>query len=198
VRPAVAQKFNPDGTAHGQWSWFAIADSKERGGRKGPGGDWFADGRQGQDACAEAVKVAGISFNGGHAPGFNVTAAQRYRAERDAPDSWAERDGVKCTGQKHGTEYAMTRGPVGDGVKIGGSGDAYWRKPLEAKRREATAVKNGGDGTKVGGAWFGSGNDMSTMRQHNSKSDSRKVASAMIAEIPFPLAQHIARVFKPC
>ncbi len=30
-----AQKFNPDGTAHGQGSWFAIADSKNRGsGRK--------------------------------------------------------------------------------------------------------------------------------------------------------------------
>lgn len=26
-----AQKFNPDGTAHGQGSWFAIADSKNRG-----------------------------------------------------------------------------------------------------------------------------------------------------------------------
>ncbi len=26
-----AQKFNPDGTAHGQGSWFAIADSKDRG-----------------------------------------------------------------------------------------------------------------------------------------------------------------------
>jgi hypothetical protein len=33
-----AQKFNPDGTAHGQGSWFAIADSKERGsGRKNGG-----------------------------------------------------------------------------------------------------------------------------------------------------------------
>lgn len=33
-----AQKFNPDGTAHGQGSWFAIADSKNRGaGRKNPG-----------------------------------------------------------------------------------------------------------------------------------------------------------------
>ena len=29
-----AQKVNPDGTAHGQGSWFAIADSKNRGGRK--------------------------------------------------------------------------------------------------------------------------------------------------------------------
>ncbi len=36
---AAAQKFNPDGTNHGQGSWFAIADSKERGGRKTPEGN---------------------------------------------------------------------------------------------------------------------------------------------------------------
>ncbi len=32
-----AQKHNPDGTEHGQGSWFKVADSKERGGRKVPG-----------------------------------------------------------------------------------------------------------------------------------------------------------------
>jgi hypothetical protein len=32
-----AQKFNPDGTSHGQGSWFAIADSKNRGGKKTEG-----------------------------------------------------------------------------------------------------------------------------------------------------------------
>lgn len=30
-QPKRAQKFNPDGTNHGQGSWFAIADSKNRG-----------------------------------------------------------------------------------------------------------------------------------------------------------------------
>jgi len=34
-------------------------------------------------------------------------------------------------------------------------------------------------------------------RRFNSQSDSRKAASAMIAEIPFELAQWVARVFKP-
>jgi hypothetical protein len=33
--------------------------------------------------------------------------------------------------------------------------------------------------------------------RHLTNSDSRKAASAQIAKIPFPLAQHIARVFKP-
>ena len=32
----------------------------------------------------------------------------------------------------------------------------------------------------------------------NSKSSKRKAASALIAKIPFALAQHIARVYKPC
>jgi hypothetical protein len=47
-----AQKFNPDGTKHGQGSWFAIADSKKRGARARKdddaglkcGGDWFGPG----------------------------------------------------------------------------------------------------------------------------------------------------------
>jgi C-5 cytosine-specific DNA methylase len=41
-----AHKFNPDGTAHGVGSWFAIADSKNRGAcvkaKKNDGGSWFA------------------------------------------------------------------------------------------------------------------------------------------------------------
>lgn len=39
----AAQKFNPDGTSHGTGSWFAIADSKNRGARatKNSGGSWF-------------------------------------------------------------------------------------------------------------------------------------------------------------
>jgi hypothetical protein len=49
--PAVAaersQKFNPDGTEHGQRSWFKIADSKNRG-SKNNGGSWFAIGSPGQ------------------------------------------------------------------------------------------------------------------------------------------------------
>jgi hypothetical protein len=52
------------------------------------------------------------------------------------------------------------------------------------------------EGKKCGGGWFGSDNP-SLMRQHSSKSDSRKFASAMIAKIPLPLSRHIAATFKP-
>jgi hypothetical protein len=79
---------------------------------------------------AEHVKVAGLDFNVKGSPGFNVTAAQRYREECKQKGSGAE--------------------------------------------------------------WFDNG-----LCRKSSKSDSRKAASAQIAKIPFPLAQHIARVFYP-
>lgn len=70
----AAQKFNPDGTNHGPGSWFAIADSKNRG--------------QKTTGSAKGTKVAAIDFNtfkqtGQTSPGFNVTAAQRFRAGED-------------------------------------------------------------------------------------------------------------------
>ena len=105
-------------------------------------------------------------------------------------------DGYKTAGMNwsnrelHGQDFTRIAGKQAEGVKVGGSGAAWWREPLQAKRREATAIKNGGD-------WFGSGENCSEQRKHGSKSSSRKAASAMIAKIPFALAQHFARTFKP-
>ena len=107
-----AQKFNPDGTGHPPGSWFAIADSVNRG-TKSPG-----------------TKLREV--------GFNVRNAQRFREEQ---------------GQKQKNE---TPGWFGK-YQLTGQGS----------------------------------------RNFSSKSDSRKAASAQIAKIPFPLAQHIARCFKP-
>jgi hypothetical protein len=91
-------------------SWFNVAHNTESGvghnpvnGRKGPGGDWFANGRQGQDACAEGIKQGG----------------------------------------------------------------EWWHDPDSMTRR------------------------------FSSRSSARKAASAQIAEIPFDLAQWIARCFRP-
>ncbi|HZL93935.1 MAG TPA: hypothetical protein VFB99_09835, partial [Vicinamibacterales bacterium] len=52
------------------------------------------------------------------------------------------------------------------------------------------------NGIKCGGDWF-DGNTKSQMRQHSSKSPKRKLASALIAKIPFDLSRHIARVYYP-
>lgn len=51
-------------------------------------------------------------------------------------------------------------------------------------------------GVKCGGDWF---NDTqpSISRMTSSKSPARKMASAMIAKIPLPLARHIAAIFRP-
>jgi hypothetical protein len=62
--------------------------------------------------------------------------------------------------------------PWGDGIKQPG----------------ISGTRNNGKGDR----WFQDG-----AAQHGSKSPQRKAASAMIAKIPYPLAQHIARTFKP-
>jgi hypothetical protein len=60
-----------------------------------------------------------------------------------------------------------------------------------------------GEGVKVSGDWFGSyaeqkaAGTISPGRLHGNRSSARKAASAQIAEIPFDLAQHIARCFRP-
>ena len=58
-------------------------------------------------------------------------------------------------------------------------------------QRESDGVKQPGHS---GRAWFA---DPDVAGHFSSKSNSRKAASAMIAKIPFTLAQHVARVFKP-
>ena len=56
------------------------------------------------------------------------------------------------------------------------------------KQSGISGVRENGKGDK----WFQDG-----AARHGSRSNSRKAASAMIAKIPYPLALHIARTFKP-
>ncbi len=144
----VAQKFNPDGTAHPPGSWFAIASSKNRGARSksNPGTHERTEGPGRPRFIQEHVKVPGMNWSGHGSPdykpkGFNVTAAQRYR------------EGVKSLALSDEEKTQLSRG------------GKFW--PGDITRRQF------------------------------SRSDSRKAASAQIAKIPFPLAQHIARCFKP-
>lgn len=61
--PAVrTHKFNPDGTNHGQGSWFAIADSKNRG-AKVPGFRFDGSGR--------SFQTASVNVNGRKTSGMN-------------------------------------------------------------------------------------------------------------------------------
>ena len=65
-------------------------------------------------------------------------------------------------------------------------GDVPALMPMTGGRYKA--IKNNG------GSWFN--DEKGGMRRFSSHSKARKQVSAMIAKIPFPLAQHIARVFK--
>lgn len=76
-------------------------------------------------------------------------------------------------------------------------GDVPALMPMQGK------IKGGGgtwfgqyDGVKQGGDWFNASQPYIS-RMCSSKSKARKAASAMIAKIPLPLSQHIARTFKP-
>lgn len=81
-----------------------------------------------------------------------------------------------------------------EGVKVASE---QGRRTDPGKGARFTTRDCGDEGTKNGNDWFGSGPDCSLQRKASSRSDSRKAASAQIAKIPFPLAQHIARVYKP-
>lgn len=110
---SVAHKFNPDGTNHGQGSWFAVADSKNRGARKVPGFNFHEFEKTGK--------------SGGS---FQSAAVRRW------------------------------------------FGDYKSRKELGSPELKSISCTS-------------------------SHSAARKQASALIAKIPFPLAQHIARCFLP-
>lgn len=82
-------------------------------------------------------------------------------------------------GHKWDTEFKVP------GFRFDGSGRSFQTESVKAMQ----------DGLGGYGGNFGWNN--TPLRRGNSKSAGRKAASAQIAKIPFPLAQHIARVFKP-
>lgn len=101
LMPSViaAQKFNPDGTQHGVGSWFAIADSKNRGGAKNPGFRFDGSGRSFQSESVarhvEGVKQPGLSgvrangkgdkwFQDGAAPSGSKSSARKAASARIA------------------------------------------------------------------------------------------------------------------
>lgn len=74
------------------------------------------------------------------------------------------------------------------GKSVGFNGTAAQRYREGVKQTGISGPRENGKGDK----WFQDG-----AAKHGSRSNSRKAASAMIAKIPYPLAQHIARTFKP-
>lgn len=93
-----AQKFNPDGTAHGPGSWFAIADSKNRG-QKNSGGSWFAIGSPGQTKVGnnpDGRKNPGFRFDGS-GKSFQSESVQRHASDTFG---WAKESNLRNNNSK--------------------------------------------------------------------------------------------------
>ncbi|HSE35659.1 MAG TPA: DNA cytosine methyltransferase [Blastocatellia bacterium] len=150
-----------------------------------PGGDSLTIGFQqlAKLQAAEGLKTAGMNWSDRAKHGQDFTRVGGHQAIKNSGGSWFN---IGSPGQKE-----TNRNPVHElaGRKLGPSPGQRWedRPPNVAAHREGT--KNGGD-------WFNS-KEPSAQRKHGSKSNARKAASAMIAKIPFVLAQHIARAWKP-
>jgi C-5 cytosine-specific DNA methylase len=156
-----AQKFNPDGTAHPPGSWFAVADSNDRGAR------------------SEGTKVAGLNWSNYGKPGYKGEAFNTH-AERRL------REDIKNTGGSwfnvaHNTTSGKGQNPDGRILRKDGTPHMHQLDPGE------NAVKHRGSGA----AWFDTG------LAGPSKSNGRKMASAMIAKIPLPLSRFIGATFYP-
>jgi hypothetical protein len=123
-------------------------------------------------------------------------------------------DGGSWFAIAHDTTSGVGQNPDGrkvPGFRFDGSGKsfqsasvAHVKVPSEVGRRtdpgkgaRFTSRDYGIEGTKNGKDWFGSGEDCSAQRRHGSKSSGRKMASAMIAKIPLPLARYIGATFRP-
>lgn len=99
-----------------------------------------------------------------------------HQRESDA----VRNDGGSWFGVAHNTESGHGRNPV--------SGEYQRDEDAGVKMRSSGHYKKPGSGPD----WFDGG-----PAAYSSRSDSRKAASARIAKIPFPLANWIARVYKP-
>lgn len=140
-----AQKFNPDGSQHGQGSWFAVADSKERGsGRKNGelgGGSWFNIGSPGQ-------KVTGQNPDGRKNPGFRFDGSGRsFQSESVARHVEGQKmPTVAGRSPAPGNGARFTSIEPSEGRKGAGAGAEWFDQnlcslPSKSPRRKAASAK---------------------------------------------------------
>ena len=125
-----AQKRNPDGTDHGQGSWFKIADSKNRG-SENDGGSWFNIGSPGQTEVGQnpvcGRKVEGFNFHDYEKTGLPGRSFQSAAVDGMKVASQSDRrtdvgNGVRFTSRDCGVE----------GTKQGGN---WWHDPESLTRK---------------------------------------------------------------
>ncbi len=175
-------------------SYYLWGDVDSVGGRIVAGGLKFG---QTLSVKRHGLKVPGMNFHE-----FEKTG-KPGRSFQSAAVEHTKNDGGSWFDVAHNTE---------SGIKIVGTGswffakdnpDAFcWRKnghtPPGLHNAESGTGRNPLNGVKQPGhsgrGWFA---DPDVAAHFSSKSDSRKAASAQIAEIPLDLACYIARAFKP-
>lgn len=123
VRPARrAQKFNPDGTDHPQGSWFAIADSKERGTRKNDGGSWFNEAHNTESGT-------------GRNP---VNGQKRYLTNQRESDAARKGGGDWFSDPNNPFRYFKPEDP---GIKQHGSGETWFDIGIASRSSQSSARK---------------------------------------------------------
>lgn len=137
--------------------------------------------------------VKAIKNNGGSwfAVAHNTTSGHGQNPDgRKLPGNGFKSQGMNWSDRsKRGQDFTRVAGHQAMGRKqsMGGS---WYGDYEDFKNKVGEHIKQGGD-------WVGRECQSSMSRLYSSKDPRRKAASAQIAKIPFPLAQHIARVFKP-
>jgi len=118
-----------------------------------------------------------------------MKAGDRNIGRENGEHRWSHSfaDSIKVKGQDWNMQAIKGNPPRGDGERPNGTGRASWFFRQRADPRDSAAVKQHGSGP----IWFDNG-----IAKFGSRSDARKMASALIAKIPFPLAQHVAKVYK--
>jgi hypothetical protein len=109
-------------------------------------------------------------------------------------------DGIKNPAETRDEKYRLTQPIKVPGISFRGYGSSDYKSKgfnvtaAQRFREEFKVSDRGVKGFTSNGQPLGAN---TLGRRFGLKSDSRKAASALIAKIPFPLAQHIARCFKP-
>jgi hypothetical protein len=150
-----AQKFNPDGTAHGTGSWFAVADSKNRGSSvKVPGFRFDGSGRSFQTASVEAHD------------GVKVASGSVRRPDPGKGARFTSRDcGVEAEGLKHGGDwFSDPSSPSRQGGQV-----------------KAVAEGRKGAGAGAGAEWFGGNLCVKSSNSPARKAASAKIAKIPLA-----------------
>jgi len=129
----------------------------------------------------------GSYFLWGDVPALMPTTAQLKRPGRN----FHQQNGLPSP-SFHGADHEPS---IQRANAIKNNGGSWF---AQAHNTESGTGQNPVNGVKGFTTGLGKGHDwrQDPSGRFNSKSDSRKAASAQIAKIPFPLAQHIARVFK--